>query len=172
MVKTLRERGKSCSIGRNKPRSQLSPSVPPDQLFEKESSGYGPDPAAVRGLVGLGRWSYCLSAHGVKNVRNRLWVRGSQRGLEGGRGGRGSETKTGPDGVTTYSKQPKRERLTTDCLAELPSIIKKLVLAFSDAGISGLYVRPSHPTSQDFGISAPTLPVYHTCTVSILLLLP
>lgn len=65
---------------------------PSCQAIQEGSSGHGADPAAVRGLVDLGRWSYCLSTHDVKNVRN--WVRGSQRGLRG----RGLETKTGPDG--------------------------------------------------------------------------
>lgn len=37
-----------------------------------------PADTAVRGLVGLGRWDYCLSSHGMKNDRNWLWVRDSR----------------------------------------------------------------------------------------------
>jgi hypothetical protein len=56
----------------------------------------GPDHAS-RGLVNLDRWNYCLSSHGVKNVRKLALGEEPQQKM------RGVETKTGLNDVTTYS---------------------------------------------------------------------
>lgn len=62
-----------------------------------------PTHAAVRGLVGLGRWDYYLSSRGVKNGRNWLWVRDS-------RGEWGKWEQTGLDDITADSWQPDSNR--------------------------------------------------------------
>lgn len=106
--------------------------------------------AAVRGLVGLGRWSYCFSSHGVESVRNWLWVRGSKRGL----GEQGGWKQRLSQMMSLRIPDSQIERVTYHCLAELSYIINKLVLAFSDAGISDIWAQisafpaPSERSSQ------------------------
>lgn len=52
--------------------------------------------AALRGVVGLRKWDYCLSSQGVKNGRNWRWVRDSREG-------QGKWKQTGLDDVIQIS---------------------------------------------------------------------
>lgn len=129
-------RWKSCSLCRKTRRSHLPPSW---QAIEGAECGVWTRSTAVRGLVGSGRWSYCLSSHGVENVRNWLWVRGSTRGLGEQRVGKQRLSQM----VSLSILDSQTERVTYHRLAELSYFINKLVLAFSDTGISGICVQMS-----------------------------
>lgn len=122
---------------------EISPeatSIPPDRLLKKRECRVWTRSTAVRGLVGLGRWSYCLSSYGVGSVRSWLWVRGCKRGL-GEQGGGWKQRLSQMMSLRIPDSQI--ERATYHCLAELSYIINKLVLAFSDAGISDIWVQIS-----------------------------
>lgn len=139
-------RWKSWSLVRKEPGSHLHPSW---QAIEEAECRVWARSTAVRGLVGRSRWSYCLSSHGVENVRNWLWVRGSKN--------RGLETKTKPDGVTTlHILDNQTERVTTyHSLAELSYFINKLLRTFSATGISGVCV---HISGSPWPLSQSSLP--------------
>lgn len=104
--------------------------------------------------MGRGRWSYCLSSHGVENVRIWLWVRGSKRGL----GEQGSWKQRLSQMVSLCILDSQTERVTYHCLAELSYFINKLVLAFSDTGISGVCVQISGPPCPSERSSQSSLP--------------
>lgn len=101
------------------------------QAIQEGGCGVWTRSTAVRGLVGRGRWSYCLSSHAVEKSQKLALGKGLQKRMGVGEAPRGWKQR--------LSQMVSPYILNSQTESDLPL----LVLAFSDTGISDFCVQIS-----------------------------